>query len=329
DSPRGGRRARRYCSHSRSRPRDDCPSAIALWASSGQPFTVGRVEMIEDLGGLQSGLIVAERPRLDSPEHGFEALGVGHGNATDIKEVNRVADRGERRMRVEPEAAEKHLERDPASDVGELGAVEIEAERTPETAARDVDPGEPRLLVDEAPDEPDACQAVDPEVLARHPDATAVFGRVEAAKPSLRGARLPRGKVLPYVALEGRHRVLGLALCLAREEIDRRQLLERAAQALHERIGLALSEPPPRGPRRTRPREESRVFLAAVEQLADVLDLLRGLEIELYRHREAAGGLDLGFRVGERGGPVSVNRQEIDAVAQNAATAALQRAPDP
>src|SRR5262249_43078986 len=197
DSPRGGRRARRYCSHSRSRPRDDCPSAIALWASSGQPFTVGRVEMIEDLGGLQSGLIVAERPRLDSPEHGFEALGVGHGNATDIKEVNRVADRGERRMRVEPEAAEKHLERDPASDVGELGAVEIEAERTPGTAARDIDPGEPRLLVDEAPDEPDACQAVDPEVLARHPHAPAVFSRVEAAKASLRGARLPVEKSFP------------------------------------------------------------------------------------------------------------------------------------
>src|SRR5215471_11700900 len=152
--------------------------------------------MIEDLGGLRGGLIVAEGPRLDSPEHGFEALGVGHGNAADIEEVNCVADRGERRIPVEPEAAEKHFERDPVSDVGELGAVEIEAERALGTAARDVDPGEPCLLVDEAPDEPDAGQAVDPEVLARHPSAAAVFGRVEAAKPSLRGARLPRGKEL-------------------------------------------------------------------------------------------------------------------------------------
>src|SRR5262245_53215013 len=113
--------------------------------------------MIEDLGGLQSGLIVAERPRLDSPEHGLEPLGIGHGNAADIEEMNRVADRGERRIPIESEAAEKHFERDPASDVGELGAVEIEAERTLGTAARDVDPGEPCLLVDEAPDEPDAC----------------------------------------------------------------------------------------------------------------------------------------------------------------------------
>src|SRR5262249_18770598 len=155
-------------------------------------------------------------------------------------EVNRVADRGERRIPVESEAAEKHLERDPASDVGELGAVEIEPERALGTAARDVDPDEPRLLVDEAPDEPNACQAVDPEVLARRPNAAAVFRRVEAAEPSLRGAGLPRGKELPCVALEGRHRVLGLALRLAGEEIDRRELRERAAEALHERFGLAL-----------------------------------------------------------------------------------------
>src|SRR5262249_13633147 len=273
--------------------------------------------------------IVAERSRLDSPEHGLEALGVGHGNAADIEEVNRVADRGERRIPVEPEAAEKYLERDPASDVGELGAVEIETERTLGTAARNVDPGEPRLLVDEAPDEPGACQAINPEVLARHPNAPAVFGRVEAAKPSLRGARLPRGKVFPYVALEGRHRVPGLPLCLAGEEIDRRQLRERAAEALHQRIGFTLSEPAQRGPRRARLREKGCVFLAAVEQLADMLDLLWRLEIELHRHREAAGGLDLRFRVGERGRPLRLNRQEIDAVAQDAATAALQRAPHP
>src|SRR5262245_36152816 len=111
------------------------------------------------------------------------------------------ADRRERRIRLEPEARQEHLERDAAAHVGEARAVEIEAHRPLRAIARRVDPLEAGLAIDETLDEPGAREAIDPEILARGPGAPAEFGRVGATHLAAARARLARGSEAEHFAL--------------------------------------------------------------------------------------------------------------------------------
>src|SRR5437016_341375 len=96
----------------------------------------------------------------------------------------------ERGVLLQIETGEQHLERHAVADVRELGAVEVEPDRSARTLARSLDPGELRLRVDEALDQPRARQPIDPWVLARRPDPLLVTALVDEPQSLPRGARL-------------------------------------------------------------------------------------------------------------------------------------------
>ena len=59
----------------------------------------------------------------------FQPGGFRHRHATDVEIVDQSADPFQRRISIQPEARQQHLEGDFGPDVGELGTVEVEANR--------------------------------------------------------------------------------------------------------------------------------------------------------------------------------------------------------
>src|SRR6185295_13699237 len=95
-------------------------------------------------------------------EDHLEPGGVRDRDAADIEEVDGGGELMQPAVALEAEAREQDFERHAIADVREVGAVEVEAEGAPGPVAGLVQPFEARLAVDEALDEPGACEAVDP-----------------------------------------------------------------------------------------------------------------------------------------------------------------------
>src|SRR5262249_18312713 len=159
-------------------------------------------------------------------------------------------------------------------------------------------------------------------------DTAAVVGGIEAAQPSLQRARLAGRKELSHIVLEGRHRILRLALRLTGVEVDRRQLRERAAQALHERVGPALPQPPQRGPRRPRPAPR-RLPPAGAKPPPPAPPAAGPLKPHPPAHGNPAGGFAPPRGGGGPPRPGSAARQEIAPAPRDPAAPPLQPPPHP
>src|SRR5687767_3234210 len=146
------------------------------------------------------------------------------------------ADLRERRIAFQAEALQQHLVGHAILDMRELGAVEIEADGALRALARAPEPGEFRLAVDEALDQPSARQAVDPEVGACGPDAPAVAAGAARAQLSLRRPRLAAGISFPIALLEPGKRCRRLRFRFAGKEVGPGNLVEQALQATHRRL---------------------------------------------------------------------------------------------
>src|SRR5437868_14000628 len=134
------------------RPTASPPSTTSATARS----SVARVEEIQDAHRLGEKRVVAARLLLRALEHGFQGLGVGRRDTADVEEVDGGADFCERGVVLQAEGRQQHLEGHAVLDVSELRAVEVEADRLLRAFARARDPGEGRLAVDEALDQPGA-----------------------------------------------------------------------------------------------------------------------------------------------------------------------------
>src|SRR3989440_9910439 len=97
---------------------------------------------------------------------------------------------------------------------------------------------------------------------------------------------------LGMAALKGGKRFGRLAARLAGEEIDLRQPVERALQALKPRLRLSRAELRQRRLRRGDFFHQRAVLCAAIEELSHIGELLAILERQLGSHGEAAGGAD-------------------------------------
>src|SRR5574341_106557 len=195
-SPRSRRQSPARCrtagsvSGSQSAPRSPCWSSSA--GSSSPPLSTDarRVEQVKRPHSLGEQRIVTMRPLPRALEHGLEAGRVRHGDAADVQKMDRGGDLGERRVLVQGEGGGEHLESDSVLHVGEWRPVVVEADRLLRTLARPRDPGELRLAVDEALDEPRTGQAIDPGRLARRPYALLVARALEWPQALHRRARL-------------------------------------------------------------------------------------------------------------------------------------------
>src|SRR5947208_3191046 len=217
---------------------------------SGRVWTllfISRIEKIEDPHCLGQQFIVGAGPFPRSSQNGLETPGVGHGDAPDVEKVDCSADRDERRIVIQPEAREQHLESHAVSRVREFGALKIEANGISRTVPRALDPGELGLAVDEALDQPSAREPVDPWAAAGRPSAILEFRRIEAPDAFFGCAGLAARIQLLSLHLKAGKRILGLRFRRPGEEIAFRELLEGAAQALHQRLSPAQAEPRQRG----------------------------------------------------------------------------------
>src|SRR5256885_11041082 len=76
---------------------------------------------------------------------------------------------------VQPKTRGQHFERHPRTNMGELRAVKIEAQRGLRAVRGFFQPAEFRFRVDETTNQPGGGNAVDPGTLARRPGTSAVL----------------------------------------------------------------------------------------------------------------------------------------------------------
>src|SRR5882672_2120094 len=202
-------------------------------------LSISRVEQIEDPHCLGQQLVVCAGRFPRSSQNGFETPGVSHGDAADVEKVDRSADRDERGIVIQAETREQHFESHPVARVREFGPVKIEANGFSRTVLRPLDPGELGLAVDEALDQPGAREPVDPRAAAGRPDAILEFRRIEAPDAFFGCPWLAARIQLLSLRLKAGKRILGLRFRRPGEEIAFRELLEEAAQALHQRVSPA------------------------------------------------------------------------------------------
>src|SRR3954468_5340356 len=165
-----------------------------------------RVEKIADAQPLDEKRVVARRLFARALKHRLESFRFRHRNPSRVQAMDRRAEPADRRVTCEAEALGEHLESHQAARVGEVGAVEIEADGMARERARRLEPNELRFAVDEAPDQPGARQPVDPRPLARGPRTSAVAGGRKLLYAPARGARLAAGISRPIAFLELGHR---------------------------------------------------------------------------------------------------------------------------
>ena len=115
--------------------------------------------------------------------------------------------------------------------------------------------------------------------------------------------------------------------CFAGKEIDPGQFFHRAFETPHQRLPAACADAAQRGLGGADALDQGAVFRAAVEKLAHVGELRGGPRFQLSRHGEAAVRTDIGLHLGE-GRRVRRGGQDIDAVAQRAASGLLELAPE-
>src|SRR3989442_15047360 len=124
-------------------------------------------------------------------------------------------------------------------------------------------------MIDEALDEPGAGEAIDPRMLAARPYALLVPGLVDEPQSLAGGARLAAGIGLAKAPFELRNGLRSLQLRLPRKEIDLRELVERALQALHGGLRLAVSKARQGLAHRADLLRQRAIVGAAVEQALD------------------------------------------------------------
>src|SRR2546425_6942059 len=221
------------------RPTASPPSTTSATARS----SVSRIEVVEDPHRFGEQRVVVAGLFLDAAEHRLEAPGVGHGDPVHVQKMHHGAERRERRVVVEAETRQQDFEGHAIVDVRELGTVEVEADGLPRTLARPLDPCEPGVPIDEPLDEPGAGEAIDPRILASRPHALLVAGLVDELQSLPGGARLAAGIGVLKAPFESGDGLGSLPFRLSRKEIDLRELVERALQALHGGLRLAVSKP--------------------------------------------------------------------------------------
>src|ERR1700681_3544796 len=100
------------------------PAPIA----SGVAGAVG-IKELEQLAGLVHKVVVVFDQLPCAPQYGFEADRLGHRYTSCVEIVDDGADSFERRITFQPEAGEQYLEGHLGADMGELGPIEIVADR--------------------------------------------------------------------------------------------------------------------------------------------------------------------------------------------------------
>src|SRR5207248_1825218 len=147
-----------------------------------------------------------------------------YGGAAQLEEVHDAADLGERGILAEVELGEHLLVGDARAARREMRALEREAERPRGELLVLVQPGERRLGIDEAPDQPGAGQPVRPGRLARRPRAAEKF-----LARARRRLRLRSEEKLAHGRLGIDERALGAAARRGGKEIERGDRLELPA----------------------------------------------------------------------------------------------------
>src|SRR4051812_13446458 len=134
------------------------------------------IEEIEDAQRFDEERVVAAGLFARTLKHRFQSFRFRHRDTARVQAMDRRAEPADRRVTCQAEALGEHLESHQAARVGEVGAVEIEADGVARQRAWRLEPHELRFAVDEAPDQPGARQPVHPWPLAGGPGAPAVAG---------------------------------------------------------------------------------------------------------------------------------------------------------
>jgi len=184
--------------------------------------------VVKDFSCRQDQLLIASCVVPCAYQNHLKPLGSGDGNAADVQEVNNRGELIQCRVAVEAEACEQYLECHPIADMRKVGAVEIESKSALGSILWFVDPPEPRLAIDEASDEPCACQAVYPWILPRGPDPFPIPQGIKAPNPAFRFVGFIRGEKPLHGALQARQSILRLPVCLSSIEIGFDYFMERA-----------------------------------------------------------------------------------------------------
>src|SRR5262249_47889469 len=127
------------------------------------------IERVEHACHFGKQLVVVLNARAGTGQHGLETSRLGGGFAADVETVNHFADAQQRCIFLQAEGMQQNLETHLVVDVGEGGAVEIEAEGVLRYAPDVGKPNEGRVFVDESLNEPGARDAVDPGTAPRCP----------------------------------------------------------------------------------------------------------------------------------------------------------------
>jgi len=211
--------------------------------------------------------------------------------------------------------------------VGEFSTVEVVSDRLSRQAARALKPHEARGGVDEPLDQPCACQAVHPWILARRPCAGLILRAIGRPELAARYPRLTPSINLAVIALQRRNRVRGLGFRRAGKKVQGVEPVVLALQPLEAGLRFARTESTQAGAGILDSSEQRCVLGAAVEQAGQTRPLVRGLEVHLDPHGKTAAGADLGSDFLERGACRWTRGQHVHAIAQYAAADVLQGTP--
>src|SRR6185312_15624289 len=143
---------------------------------------VTRIQTVEDgCHRLQQRIIILLQGA-GAGHDGRKAGSLRDGNSADIQMMDERAEAGESGVLVQPEAGCEYLEGDFGIHVCEGGSIEVKAKRPLRAVLRTLQPQEPGLRIDEAPDEPCRGNTVDPQMLAGRPGAAAIRLAIELAR---------------------------------------------------------------------------------------------------------------------------------------------------
>src|SRR5216683_134927 len=140
------------------------------------------VQQVEGFFGFAQQLVLARSTAHRPLQQRLHAGGFRHRRASYFEEVHDASDLCERDIFCELQPRQHFLVADPAFTVAEMRAIEAESDRARWRRLRLVEPGELRLGIDEAADQPGAGEAVRPKRLARRPGASKqLFGGIQGS----------------------------------------------------------------------------------------------------------------------------------------------------
>ncbi len=267
-------------------------------------------------------------PGLQPAHHRFDARRLVTRRPADIDVVHGFADPPQHFVVIESETRRYHLERHLACSVSECRPVEIEPDHRLRRLRLWRQPDKASVTIDEAADQPRACQPVDPGAPPRCPGPPLVGGRVEPVE--VRGclagrlARRPARFAFDPQPFECGGHLLAAAVA---EEVDAAQCIEPLLQPAQRTAAAAFAIRSQCAPAASQVGGKCPVLGSPVEQSRE-LRLLTGVARTEADHVGVATGFS--HRVGEVGEHARALwsvRQQIDTVTQGPAAARLQRTP--